>query len=167
MRSFVQEVLAAAQSLKTRGVALRIHIVAAPPSLSEQVAALMLDDIVACEASVPQEQMLGRMREADGFLLPSHGEGFPNSLVEAMAAGLPSVVTPVGSVPEIVAEGGALTVAAGDAAGLAQAIETLAADPQLRARLGQEAQEIVRRRYVPDAVLTPLAAEYRRLLHQA
>lgn len=30
-----------------------------------------------------------------------------------------------------------------------------------------EAQEIVRRRYVPDAVLTPLAAEYRRLLHQA
>ena len=83
------------------------------------------------------------------FLLPSHGEGFPNSLVEAMAAGMASVVTPVGAVPEMVADGGALVIPVGDAGALASAIERLAADPEVRRRLGKEAQRAVSARYTP------------------
>jgi len=45
------------------------------------------------------------MAAADIFILPSLGEGFPNALLEAMAAGLPIVATNVGGIPEIVTEG--------------------------------------------------------------
>ena len=55
------------------------------------------------EGPAEHGRVLELMCKADVFLLPSHGEGFPNSLVEAMAAGMASVVTPVGAVPEMVA----------------------------------------------------------------
>jgi glycosyltransferase involved in cell wall biosynthesis len=105
------------------------------------------------------------MRHADVLLLPSRGEGFPNSLIEAMAAGMAAVVTPVGAVPEIVAEGGALVVPVGESAALAGAIERLVRDPGLRRRLGREGREIVRRCYTA-AALPRLSDAYAQLLHR-
>ena len=75
-----------------------------------------------------------------------------------------SVVTPVGAVPEMVADGGALVIPVGDARALRIAIERLTADPDLRRRLGEEAQRAVRARYTPSLALTPLADAYRALL---
>ena len=116
------------------------------------------------EGPVEHERVLKLMRKADVFLLPSQGEGFPNSLVEAMAAGMASVVTPVGAVPEMVADGGALVIPVGDVGALRSSIERLAADPELRRRLGEEAQRTVCARYTPSSALPPLAEAYRHLL---
>ncbi len=98
------------------------------------------------------------------MLLPSHGEGFPNSLIEAMAAGMASIVTPVGAVPEIVADGGALTIPVGDSEALSAAIDRLAGDSELRQRLGREAREAVLARYTEAKALPALADTYRSLL---
>jgi glycosyltransferase involved in cell wall biosynthesis len=78
--------------------------------------------------------------------------------------GMPSIVTPVGAVPEIVADGSALTIPAGDAAALAQAIDRLARDPNLREKLGCEAIKSLRARYTETTALLPLAEAYRSLL---
>jgi glycosyltransferase involved in cell wall biosynthesis len=70
-------------------------------------------------------------------ILPSHREGLPNAVLEAMAAGLPVIATAVGGVPEIVVDGvTGLLVRPHEPSELAAAIERLTGDPLLRARLG-------------------------------
>lgn len=83
---------------------------------------------------------------ADVFVLPSHSEGSPNVLLEAIAAGVPVVATSVGGVPEMVEnEKHALLVPDRDVAGLASAIERILRDPELRGRLTSAGREIIDR----------------------
>ncbi len=78
----------------------------------------------------------------DLFVQASETEGLPNVVLEAAAAGLPIVATAVGGTTEILtADENALLVDSGDAAGLARAIGRMAADPELRERLGRAARE--------------------------
>ncbi|WP_438027532.1 glycosyltransferase family 4 protein [Sorangium sp. So ce233] len=115
---------------------------------------------------VPEEAMPAAYRAADIFCLPSHGEGLPNALLEAMASGLPCVVTPVGAVPEVIeGEGGrvALAVAPADEAALRSALLSLRDDPSLRAQLGEAARRRAVRRYAPGAVMAQYAALYAEL----
>jgi glycosyltransferase involved in cell wall biosynthesis len=70
-------------------------------------------------------------------VLPSHEEGLPNAVLEAMAAGLPVIATSVGGTPEIVAEGvTGLLVRPHAPHELAAAIARLTGDPRLREDLG-------------------------------
>jgi glycosyltransferase involved in cell wall biosynthesis len=163
-RKGIEELLAAARRLEDRGSPAQFHLLAMTPSLVERVKTLGLSNIRAVEGPAAHARVLAVMRGSDVFLLPSHGEGFPNSLIEAMAAGMASIVTPVGAVPEMVADGGALTIPIGDAAALAEAIDRLARDPALRQKLGREARVTLRTRFTESAALPPLAATYRSLL---
>jgi glycosyltransferase involved in cell wall biosynthesis len=77
------------------------------------------------------------MRAADMFVLPSHREGMPRSIIEAMLTGLPVVATDIrGSREEVVPEETGLLVPVNDPAALAAALSRLARDPALRARMG-------------------------------
>lgn len=81
---------------------------------------------------------------ADIVALPSHSEGSPNVLLEALAAGVPVVATAVGGVPEIVGhEDSALLVARRDIDGMARALGRLLDDRDLAARLAARGKEIV------------------------
>jgi glycosyltransferase involved in cell wall biosynthesis len=74
---------------------------------------------------------------ADIFTLPSHREGMPRSIIEAMMTGLPVVATDIrGSREEVVAEATGALVPVNDAAALAEALNRLVAKPALRARWG-------------------------------
>jgi glycosyltransferase involved in cell wall biosynthesis len=166
-RKGVEEVLAAAECLERSGSPARFHLVAMTPSLIDRVRALGLANIQAVEGPARHGRVLELMRQCDVFLLPSHGEGFPNSLIEAMAAGMASIVTPVGAVPEIVAEGGAAVIPIGDTSALEQVIDRLARDASHRLKLGREAQASLRGRFTEAAALPPLANAYRALLRGA
>jgi glycosyltransferase involved in cell wall biosynthesis len=81
---------------------------------------------------------------ADLMVLPSHSEGSPNVLLEAMAAGLPIVATRVGGVPEIVRHGqSAILVEPRKPRALANGISLLLADHSLARQLGANALRAV------------------------
>ncbi|MHB8879090.1 MAG: glycosyltransferase family 4 protein [Myxococcaceae bacterium] len=82
---------------------------------------------------------------ADLFVHPTLFDAFGLAVAEAMACGLPVIASRVGGVPELVLdEETGLLVAPGDVAGLARAIERLAADPGLRSQLGRAGAHRIR-----------------------
>ena len=97
----------------------------------------------------------------DVSLLTSRSEGFPNSLLEAMAAGKPVIATAVGGVPEVIIEGETgLLVESGDASSLAAAIRRLIGDASLREALGARGRERARDGFTAERVLPVLESLY-------
>jgi glycosyltransferase involved in cell wall biosynthesis len=105
---------------------------------------------------------------ADVFALPSHSEGSPNVLLEAMAANLPVVATTVGGVPEMVEHNNsALLVPPGDPAALAAAIGRLLAGSELGQRLTTSAAKLVDTRFTPKNYARSLIEIYREVIDRA
>src|SRR6185503_11879463 len=95
------------------------------------------------------------------FALPSHAEGLPMSLLEAMAAGCPVVAASCGGIPDLVVDGvNGLLVPPGDVDALACALHRLLVDRGLAQRLGNEARATIARRYTAEAALERLEQLY-------
>lgn len=90
---------------------------------------------------VYDEQKKRYLDDADIFLLPSYAEGMPNSLLEAMACGIPSIATKVGAIPDLVTnmESG-LLIEPANAEALSDAIDFLLSNPQKREMLSKNAR---------------------------
>jgi len=100
----------------------------------------------------------------DVSVLCSLSEGFPNSLIEAMAAARPVIATPVGGVTDAVTHGvTGLLVPVGDPVPLMDALRRLEADPLLRTRLGEAGREAVRMKFRQEVVIEKLSALYEML----
>jgi glycosyltransferase involved in cell wall biosynthesis len=103
--------------------------------------------------------------QADGFVLPSLAEGLPMSLLEAMAARLPVVVTSVGAMPEVIEDGvDGLLVPPSDVAALARALDQLAQSATQRVAMGQAGYAKYRARYSVDAMAQGLLGLYQTAL---
>jgi glycosyltransferase involved in cell wall biosynthesis len=82
------------------------------------------------------------LRAADIFTLPSHREGMPRSIIEAMLSGLPVVATDIrGSREEVVDGSTGFLAPLGDVPALARALQRLAADADLRRTFGRAGRE--------------------------
>jgi glycosyltransferase involved in cell wall biosynthesis len=104
---------------------------------------------------------------ADVFVLPSHSEGSPYVLLEAMAAKVPIVATAVGGVPEMVAnDESALLVPASDPRAIATAIARVLADSQLAGRLTANAYSLVTSSFAPETQVRSLIGLYRSILNE-
>ena len=101
-----------------------------------------------------REDVAGLLAGADLFVLPSRSEAFPNSVIEAMAAGLPVVGTQVGGLLDLVDhDRTGLLVKAGDAEALASAMRRLLRDRPAAARLGRAARACIAERYSFDRMV--------------
>ena len=101
------------------------------------------------------------LETAAAFALPSYDEALPVSLIEAMSAGVPPIVSPVGGIPEVVQEGvSGVFVAPGDKTGLERRLKRLLLDRPLAERIGAAARESARLRFAPERVLARLEEVY-------
>ncbi len=110
-------------------------------SFRQTVQKMSLDKWVSIKdwqtASATQSLLL----QSDILVLPSFAENLPMSVIEAMAAGLAIVATPVGAVPDIIEDGkSGILIGTGDVSALSNALSTLIRDRNLRDRLGTAAR---------------------------
>ena len=104
------------------------------------------------------------MRRADIVALPSHREGAPLAILEALALGRPVLATAVGGIPELIEDGRTgLLVAPSDAAAFASALDTLSNAPELRGRLAAAARDDAQARFDVRGHVEALEQIYRRV----
>lgn len=154
------ELLEAFALLRRRVPDARLRIVGAPYPMAAQ-------DGVEQLGRITDRALMSRLyAEADVFCLPAHFDPFPNVLLEAMAHGLPCVVTPTCGVPEMVVDGvTAVTVPDGPrlAHDLAGALERLIQDPETRARMGRHGRRRVQEQFLWSHVIDRMSPVLRRL----
>lgn len=128
-------------------------------TLSAQVQALgMSDRIVLAGASSDVPEVL---RSFDLFVLPSLAEGISNTILEAMATGLPVVATRVGGNADLVLEGQTGTIVpAADRAAMTAAILAYARDRSLRRRHGRAGRLRAEREFSMDAMMRAYTGMY-------
>ena len=102
----------------------------------------------------------------DVAVLPSQAEGFPNALLEYMAAGLPAVATDVGGSREVIQHGAnGLLTAPDEPHALAESILSLLENPAAAEELGRNGRERVRKDFSFERLITNMDALYSELLH--
>jgi glycosyltransferase involved in cell wall biosynthesis len=150
------------------GVDVRCRIIGpageAEPALRDLIAARGLDQVVDLAGPMRQAELALAYRAADVFALPCRildsgdRDGIPNVMVEALAAGLPIVTTPISGIPELIVDGETgLLVAPDDPPALAAAIARLYTDREFGARLARNGAREVRERFDGDRLARELA----------
>ena len=154
--------LRAIAELAPRWPALRVVLVGdgeQRPALEALAKELGISDRVLMPGRLLHEP--GMPHVFDIATLTSREEGFPNWVVEAMAAARPVVATRVGGVPDAVAENETgFLVDAGDHAALAERLESLLRDPELRNRMGSQGTARARALYHESEVIGSLENLY-------
>ena len=151
------DLIAACAILKARGKKFLCNIIGEGPleeRLREQIAYAGLEDCVELTGPLNQTAIIARLAQATVFALPCVREpdgamdNLPTVIMEAMAAALPVISTPLAGIPEMVQPGinGAL-VPEHDPTALAAAVELLLTDPARAAQLGARGREIAREKF--------------------
>ena len=170
-----------ANLIAVKNHALLLRAVAGLPALSAPVHLVCIGDgplraeLVSLAASLGLADRVhftgtivaaGRFHHAfDLSTLTSNSEGFPNTLVEAMAARRPTVATEVGGVSDAVEDGvTGYLVPRGDARALAGRLGALLANPGLRTQFGEAGRRRADTHFHPDVVIPHLEATYQALI---
>lgn len=110
-----------------------------------------LSDRFMVTGHLPRQSVLRFMQAADLMAFPSHAEGLPNVVMEAMAAGLPTVATDVGGTSEVIAnEATGLLVPAKNISALADAVERMLEAPQQAQRMALRGRELILKHFDVD-----------------
>jgi glycosyltransferase involved in cell wall biosynthesis len=109
---------------------------------------------------VSGEQVKDEMLKSDVLLFPTHTEGFPYVVIEAMACGLPIISTPVGAIPDMIENSGGILVPVDDAGAVAEAINAMQ-NREIREKMAGWNRLKARNCYAADKVMERLLAVYR------
>lgn len=156
----VPELLAAARILAERGRAFHLTLIGGGTLLERsraEVSASGLSDRVCLTGWIDNAALPERLSHADVFVLPSHAEGMPNSLIEAMASGLPAIATPVGAIRDTLEDGVAGTIVpVGDAEALAAAMLKYCDHPSIIDAQSRAARQAIAERHHTETACSAL-----------
>ncbi len=168
----------AAGILKTRGIQTEIEIIGRDDggrmaALQARAEKAGVAEVLTLPGVVSQDELWAAYRRASIFALPcitapdGAQDGVPATLMEAMAAGVPTVSARTSGIPELVVHGETgLLADPEDAAGLADQLQRLIREPALAARLAEAGREKVAREYDSAANARQLAARIRAVIEQ-
>jgi glycosyltransferase involved in cell wall biosynthesis len=148
------------------------HVLAAALSqLRADVQPVILGPDPALPGAVPlgrvdaEERLALAYAAADVFALPTLAENLPNTALEALACGTPTVASDVGGIGDAIRDGETgLLVSPGDPAALASGLDRVLADAELAARLGATGRAVAEREYGAGREAADFAALYEELL---
>ena len=158
--------------LLERGCNVELSLAGSGPmtdQLQKQVAAHKITQQVELVGFIPQEKMLEFLRQHHIMVMPSvlDSESFGVAVLEAAAAARPTVASRVGGVPEVLKDGETgLLVQRGSARVLADAIERLVRNQQMRDKMGRAGYEFVKETYSWERSLDMMCELYERLIHE-
>jgi glycosyltransferase involved in cell wall biosynthesis len=163
----VDTLLRSVAALSCRNVSLQCRVLGDGPERShlEQLATdLGIGPRVQFLGSLPPAEVPRHLWHSDVFVRASRSEGLGNAFIEAMAAGVPVVGTPVGGVMDLVHDGETGMLApVDDPEALADRIQRLLEDPPLAQRLARRALALVKERHDIDVI----AGQYAQLFKEA
>ena len=129
--------------------------------LEDLVDTLGITDDVTFTGYVSRDEQIRLYQNAMAYVLPSHYEGLPTVLLEAMACGAPVIATRVGGCPEVIEDGvNGILVDPSDRSALSNAIESVVTDSNLRNQLGTNARQTIVEEYTWEKITDKFEREY-------
>ena len=151
-----------------KSTSCQLIIVAEGPEknhIMKRIDQLALSDVIL--VIPPADEIAPYLKAADLFVLPSQFEGLSNSLLEAMACGLPVISTRVGGSIDVIESGvNGLLVESNDENGLFQAISNVLEDSHLADNLGKHARETIEEKHDMDSIADQYSKVYNCLIKQ-
>lgn len=129
-------------------------------ALRNRIRILGLSDRVSVPGWLDEDARAAALSNSHLLVLPSHAEGQPVAVLEAMAAGVPVVATSVGGLPSLLSDDAGLLVPPRDPVRLAGALMELLGDPRRRLRIAQQARERIAQRHEAHRVAARLGHLY-------
>ena len=121
--------------------------------LQERVEELSLGDRFKFLGYVRKEELIRLYQSATVYVIPSHYEGLPTTLLEAMSCGLPVVATAVSGNLEVISSGeNGILIPPKSPKEMADAISMLLDDKEMRKKLGKNARETIKKRFTWDII---------------
>jgi sugar transferase (PEP-CTERM/EpsH1 system associated) len=166
-RLLLQAFASLANQGRSRASDIRLIMVGDGPlrdELLRDVSKAKLDEL--CSLPGASDNVAKQLRDMSIFVLPSRNEGISNTILEAMATGLPVVATRVGGSPEIVLDGiTGVLINDDDVSGMVSALSMYIEDREMRRRHGMAARERVQANFSLGAMVARYLDVYRQSLH--
>lgn len=160
------ELLIACQRLKKEGLPFQLVIAGKEQTEGEYLPQFdqWLGDSFEYVGLVSGQTKCDFLRSLDAFVLPTYFEGLPMSLLESMSYGKAPIVTPVGSIPQVVRDGeNGIFVKDHDVDSIVEAIKRLSDDRALLRKLGEKARKTIFSQFSPKKYIEKLNDIYLRL----
>ena len=160
------ELLYACQQLRKEGVPFKLEIAGKEEHGDEYLKAFdrELRGDFRYDGVVAGKEKADFYKRTDVFVMPTYFEGLPMSLLECMSYGIVPVVTPVGSIPEVVEDGrNGLLVEKKNAEAIVKAIRQLSENRTLLGTLGKKAQKTIFEQFSPEKYIANLNRIYQGL----
>lgn len=169
----IKNILYVGHIVKTKGCDDIISIAKQMPEKTFTMIGYLSDDIkeisspnnVKYLGEIDHSEVLNYMKNQDLFLFPTHTEGFPNVILEAMASGMPIISTNVGAIPDMIENKGGVMIKPKDIQSIKSAINKLE-DREVRLQMSEWNIKKVEENYTIDNVMNVIFSQYESIMKE-